>query len=103
MSRKLKIRKGLESPLLIRGMQVQHYYLLIAVSVVLAFIVVLILLTAVKSQNSGSFALLLLVLAIGLTILFFLWQLLKRKGKIKRYDFPRRERTLTNRDIMSKL
>ena len=96
------MRKGLETPLLIKGMQAKHYWLLMFLSI-----------GAVLYQAGGLYGMvsgdqisfkgwIMQLIACG-ALLFFLWQYFLSLGKPRRYKFRKQDSTLSNRDLLDYL
>lgn len=96
-----KVRKGLESPVIIKGMQVRHYWTLVILSVVCALYLTLAL-YIMLTGGMHWFAWLIQMVITGVA-LFILREYFRSKGRIKRYKFSKVESTLSNRDLIGYL
>lgn len=96
-----KVRKGLETPLIIKGMLARDYWVFIILLCLFGGILAFGLSAMLMGSMSWiSWIIQLIVLGGGL---FALFQYFQYKGKAKRYRFKEVESTLSNRDILDYL
>lgn len=93
-----KVRKGLETPLLIHGMLTNYFYLSSGLGGVLAMIVF------VSGSNmlkgTSSFFEFVCVLLVSLAIYLGTCSVFKRKSKINKLDFSKKSTCISNRDLL---
>lgn len=95
------VRKGFEKPLLIYGMQMDHFYLLLGIGVGLVVLVLLILYRCC----TGSTSILVALIEIGLLAAAFFAALrsARKAATPKRYRFKKVQSFLSNRDLLNYL
>lgn len=101
MKRSYTVQKGLEKPLLLYGVKVEHFYGLLGVGVCLVILILMVLV----GLFSGSTSKLSALIEIGLTTIIFFaairWA--RKQAKPKRYHFKNETRFLSNRDLLKYL
>lgn len=96
-----KVRKGLETPLIIKGMHARDYWVFVILLCLFGGILAFGL--SAMLMGSISWVLWIIQLIVFGGGLFALFQYFLFKGKIKRYRFKEVESTLSNRDILDYL
>lgn len=95
-----KVRKGLETPLLLKGLTVRLFYVRIAI---IAIMVLFLLGTLVAAAKSRSWVMALFAIIVFLLLLWGLSMFLRKKSKTVKFKFTKQESTITNRDIFNSL
>lgn len=98
--KRYKVRKGLESNFLIKGMQIRYFFIWVITGVMIAFYLLIDLLSRAKNGTIGMW---LFSLVIGVIIFYSLRFFLLSKSKTKRYAFSKKEETISNKDILKYL
>jgi len=99
-----KVRKGLETPLLIRGLQVRYYYLMGGIIAVFVLFLLASFLGLTKVMTLAALGGFLMKIVFSIVICAVIYAYLARKSKIKKYDFKKnQESTISNRDIFKYL
>ena len=101
MKKVYKVRKGLETPLVIKGMLARDYWVFVILLCLLGGILAFGLSAMfMGAMNWITWVIQLIVFGGGL---FALLQYFLYKGKAKRYRFQKVESTLSNRDLLDYL
>jgi len=96
-----KVRKGLETPLLIHGMLSNYFYLSSVLGGVLAMIVFVSISGLLKGDT--SFFQFFLVLFFSLAIYLGTCFILKRKSSINKLNFNKKTTCISNRDLLKSI
>ncbi len=98
-SKKRRVRKGLETPLIISGVGVREYYLLLICCGIVGFYLFGELNNVLDKLTLASLINWLVKAAVsGSLLLFIRWRLVKLSNQ-KKYRFKNIESTISNRDI----
>jgi len=98
------VRKGLETPLLIRGLQVRYYYLMGGIIAVLALFLLTAFLGLTKTMTLASFSSFAIKVLISGSICTLSYVYLSKKSRVVKYRFKGKlESTISNRDIFQYL
>jgi len=98
-SKKQKVRKGLETPLLISGVSVRDYYLLLICCGLVGIFLFCGLGEVVDKLTIGALINWVLQVVIGGSLLWLIrWRFIKLSNQ-KKYNFTNTESTVSNRDI----
>lgn len=98
--KKYVIKKGLERPLLIKGVQVRHYYYLIGIGLVFSIIILFALYNMVSERSISSLTICMAELLVLLGVFYFLYQYFKKHANPKKYDFKNEISFISNKDIL---
>ena len=101
MKADFSVRKGLEKPLLINGLQVKHYYLLLGVGAIIAILLLFSLCEWLDDKTSKQTLMVQLVLLLGSFWMTYRW--FRSKAIVKKYTFSKEICQLSNRDILNYL
>lgn len=101
MKNNFHVRKGLEKPLLIKGVQVEHYYLLLAIGTLIIFLSLSVLYGWLDDKTSTVSLVVQEGLLLGAFMVIYQW--FKSKAIIKKYIFSKEISQLSNRDILNYL
>jgi len=96
-----KVRKGLETPLLIKGMYAKYFYINSALGGVLALFVFVSGSNVLNGSTSG-FAFI-LILLFSLAIYFVVNTYFKNKSSIKKLKFNTNTNIISNRDLLKSI
>lgn len=98
-SKRQKVRKGLESPLLISDVTVKHYYLLLICYGIVGIFLFCELGNVIDKLTLSALLNWILNVLIGSSLLLFVrWRFIKLSNQ-KKHNFKNIESTISNRDI----
>ena len=98
-SKKKKVRKGLETPLLISGVSVRDYYLLLICCGLVGIFLFCELGDVVDKLTISALISWVLKVLIGGVLLWFIRGRFIKQANQKKYNFKNMESTISNRDI----
>jgi|SRR5665647_1017177 len=96
-----KVRKGLETPLLIHGMLANYFYMHCVLTGVLALIIVV----SGSKLISGSVSILAfgLILLFSVALYFGLKGYYTKKSEVNKLKFDKKKRCISNRDLLKSI
>lgn len=97
------VKKGLESPLLIKGVQVRHYYYLIGIGVVLSILILFALYGWISDRSLGSLMLCVAEVIFLVVVFIGLYLFFKKQANPKKYNFKNEVSFLSNKDMLKYL
>jgi hypothetical protein len=101
--KKYIVKKGLESPLLIKGVQVRHYYYLIGIGVVLSILILFALYGWISDRSLGSLVICVAEVIFLVAVFVGLYLFFEKQANPKKYDFKNEVSFISNKDILSYL
>lgn len=99
--RRVTVRKGLEQPVIIKGMQARHYWMFVIIMAGAGMITVLAFYAAISDSLAWS-AFFMQTCAAGGGILV-IRRIFLNQARVKRFNFRKQESTLSNRDLLQYL
>ncbi len=101
MMAEFKVRKGMESPLLVYGFQLRHFYILLAILIAHAVLTGVLLMSLVG--GGGSFFAIVAYFIIGIVAIGVLASFFSSKANSPKHSFNKRISQVTNRDFLEQL
>ncbi len=101
--REYVVKKGLESPLLIKGVQVRHYYYLIGIGLLFSIIILFALYGLVADRSTGSLIICASEILFFLVMFIGIYKFFKKHANPKKYNFKEEISFISNKDILQYL
>jgi bacteriorhodopsin len=95
---KRKVRKGIEKPLIIYGLQKQHFWRFLPFIVIGIGFEVFVLLSILRS-DTREWAYFWISLCVVLTVLIAIYIFFLSRGERKQHSFSKKEYMISNRDL----